>query len=231
MIRFSMAVAALIVVGSTALGQDAGQSDLKSLTEKASYTIGYNIGENFKAQEIEIDLQKVVQGLSDAFAGKDHQLSEEEIEAVMSQFQSELAAKAQARQASAAAKNKAEGDAYLAANAKNEGVNVLDSGLQYKVLTSGTGASPKLTDQVKTHYRGTLIDGTEFDSSYRRGEPAQFAVGGVIRGWTEALQLMKVGDKWELTIPSGLAYGPQGTGPIGPNSVLKFEIELLDIVQ
>jgi len=128
-----------------------------------------------------------------------------------------------------AGKNKKEGETFLAENMKKEGVKTLASGLQYKVITEGTGKMPKATDTVTTNYRGTLVDGTEFDSSYKRGEPATFPVNGVIAGWTEALQLMKTGAKWQLFVPSNLAYGERGTGPIGPNAVLLFEVELISI--
>ena len=140
-----------------------------------------------------------------------------------------LRAKAEEKQKATAEKNLKAGEAFIAANAKKEGVKTTASGLQYKVIKTGTGASPKLTDTVKVHYHGTLIDGTVFDSSVQRGEPVTFPVNGVIPGWTEALQLMKVGDKWQLVIPAKLAYGEDGSGPIGPNSVLIFEVELLDI--
>jgi len=145
--------------------------------------------------------------------------------------QEEAAAAQQAELAAAGEKNKVDGEAFLAANAQKDGVVVTDTGLQYKVITAGDGAKPQATDTVTVHYRGTLIDGTEFDSSYSRGEPATFPVQGVISGWVEALQLMSVGDKYELTIPSDLAYGPAGTGgDIGPNATLIFEVELLEIV-
>ena len=157
-------------------------------------------------------------------------LSEEEMRTVMTAFQKEMAAKQAEMMKSQGEKNKKEGEAFLAENKKKEGVKTLASGLQYKVIKEGTGKTPKATDKVSTHYQGTLIDGTEFDSSYKRGEPATFPVNGVIPGWTEALQLMKVGSKWQLFVPSKLAYGEKGAGPIiGPNAVLIFTVELLAI--
>ena len=165
-------------------------------------------------------------------AGEKLAVSEEEAARVMQAFQQSAQAAREKRAREAAEKNKKEGEAFLAANKKKPGVVALPSGLQYKVLKEGTGKSPKATDMVTVHYRGTLIDGTEFDSSYSRNEPATFEVGQIIPGWVEALQLMKAGAKWQLFIPSELAYGEQGAGPqIGPNSVLLFEVELLSIGQ
>jgi FKBP-type peptidyl-prolyl cis-trans isomerase len=173
----------------------------------------------------------LMQGMKDAMAGSKTLLTEEEARAALMQLQSEVQAKQQAKAAQEGEANKKEGEAFLAANKSKEGVVTLPSGLQYKILKEGSGPKPKATDSVVCNYKGTLINGTEFDSSYKRGEPATFPVTGVIKGWTEALQLMPVGSKWQLFIPSDLAYGARGTpgGPIGPNSTLIFEVELMSI--
>jgi FKBP-type peptidyl-prolyl cis-trans isomerase FklB len=200
-------------------------SPFKSNKEKASYAAGLQIAANLKEAFGEVDLAALTKGLTDALSGGKRLLSEEESEVAIRAYLTEAAEKQ-------AAESKKQGDAFLAANKVKEGVKTLESGLQYKVLKSGMGAMPKASDSVTTHYRGTLIDGTVFDSSYDRGEPATFPVGGVIRGWTEALQLMKVGDKWQLFIPSELAYGERGSrGAIPPNAVLVFEIELISIAK
>jgi FKBP-type peptidyl-prolyl cis-trans isomerase len=205
--------------------------ELKSAKDKASYSIGASVGNNLKRQMIEVNVPALVKGIEDAMAGKRLQLTQDEIQEAMQILQKDVAAKQEQNNKVMGEKNKKEGDAFLAANKKKEGVKTLASGLQYKVIKDGTGAIPKATDTVSTHYKGTLLDGTEFDSSFKRGEPASFPVNGVIKGWQEALQLMKVGSKWQLFIPSELAYGESGTmgGPIGPNATLVFEIELLEI--
>ena len=206
------------------------QATLETLEQKVSYIIGQNMASQFKQDEFAVDTSAFLLGIDDAENDRDSRFSEDEIRAIMTEFQEQAKAKRLAAQDKIKAENKAKGEAYLAANAQKEGVTVTESGLQYKVLQSGEGASPTAEDRVTVHYHGTLIDGTVFDSSVDRGEPATFAVGGVIKGWTEALQLMKVGDKFELTIPSELAYGEQArSAEIQPNSVLVFEVELLDI--
>jgi FKBP-type peptidyl-prolyl cis-trans isomerase FklB len=203
---------------------------LKSQKDKVSYAIGTNIGNNVKQLPMEIDLDILFKGFKDAVSGGKLLLSEEEMRTAMTAFQKEMAAKQAETMKSQGEKNKKEGEAFLAENKKKEGVKTLASGLQYKVIKEGNGKTPKAADKVSTHYQGTLIDGSEFDSSYKRGEPATFPVNGVIPGWTEALQLMKVGSKWQLFVPSKLAYGERGAGPkIGPNAVLIFTIELLAI--
>ena len=203
--------------------------DLKDSKNRISYSIGADIGSNFKRQEIDINPKALAAGLADALAGKT-ELTEAEMKETMNNFRTEMMAKMQEKQKAAVEKNQKDGEKFLAENAKKEGVKVTASGLQYKVIKSGTGKTPKSTDTVKTHYHGTLIDGTVFDSSVDRKEPATFPVNGVIPGWTEALQLMKEGDKWQLTVPSKLAYGEQGAGgKIGPNATLIFEVELLSI--
>ena len=200
---------------------------LKNQKDKISYIIGMDIGTNLKKQSIDIDSNILAKGVKDALAGTKPLLTEQEIQETMVAFQKEMMAK----QEEIGKKNKKEGEAFLPENKKKEGVKTLPSGLQYKVIKAGTGKKPKLSDTVTAHYRGTLIDGTEFDSSYKRGQPATFPVsGGMIPGWTEALQLMEEGAKWQLFIPSNLAYGEKGAGrDIGPNATLIFEIELISI--
>jgi FKBP-type peptidyl-prolyl cis-trans isomerase FklB len=220
------AVAALFLAGN------AGAADAPKLTDqkdKVSYSIGMDIGNNLKRQSIEIDPGLLIRGVKDAMSGGETLLTGEEARETLTALQKDLMKKAQERRNQAAANNKKEGEAFLAENKKKEGVVTLPSGLQYKVVTPGDGPSPKETDTVETNYRGTLIDGTEFDSSYKRGQAAVFPVKGVIRGWTEALQLMKVGGKWQLFVPPELAYGEKGTGPIGPNMTLIFDVELMSI--
>jgi len=208
---------------------------LDTQEQKASYVIGANIGGQLSGQGIDFDRPALMAGLEDALTGAEPRLSEEESHDTIQSIIADQQARAAERQAAAeteraaqSEKNKAEGAAFLAANKDKEGVVTTDSGLQYKVIVEGTGATPTADDIVQVHYRGTLIDGTEFDSSYERGEPAQFPVTGVIPGWTEALQLMHEGAKWELYIPADLAYGSRGAGSvIGPDAVLIFEVELL----
>lgn len=204
---------------------------LKTELDKVSYIIGTQIARNFKSQDIEINLEPLMWGLKDILGGKQLALSQDEIQQVFASFQQRMRAKQAAKMAKEAADNLAKGKAFLEQNKAKEGVKALPSGLQYKVITEGTGATPTAEDKVKTHYRGTLIDGTEFDSSYKRNQPAEFAVKGVIKGWTEALQLMKEGAKWELYISADLAYGERGRPGIPPNSTLIFEIELLEVVK
>lgn len=207
----------------------ADKSDLKTQKDKVSYSIGLDIGRNLKDQSIEVDPKLLSQGIQDAISGK-HLLTDEEIQGVMATFRQEMQAKAAAQAKEIGDKNLKEGNAFQAENKKKKGVVTLPSGLQYKIITAGTGKKPKATDTVTTNYKGTLVDGTEFDSSYKRGEPASFPVQGVIPGWTEALQLMPVGSKWQLVVPPSLAYGPRGAGQaIGPNATLVFEVELLSI--
>jgi FKBP-type peptidyl-prolyl cis-trans isomerase FklB len=203
---------------------------LKNQKDKVSYAIGLNIGRNLandlKKQLIDIDSNLLTKGIQDALAGAKPLLTDQEIQETMVAFQKEMMAKWE----EIGKKNKAEGEAFLAENKKKEGVKTLPSGLQYKVIKAGTGKKPKADDTVTVNYRGTLINGTEFDSSYKRGQPATFGVSGVMPGWGEALQLMGEGAKWQLFIPSNLAYGERGTsGIIGPNATLIFEIELVSI--
>ena len=220
------AAAAVLLAAQASAGEAPKLADQK---DKVSYSIGMDIGNNLKRQSIEVDPDILARGVKDAMAGDNTLLSTEEARETLVALQQELLAKNQERMKQAAEKNKQEGEAYLAGNKKKEGVVSLPSGLQYKVLQAGDGPSPKDTDTVETNYRGTLIDGTEFDSSYKRGQTAVFPVNGVIAGWTEALQLMKVGDKCQLFVPPELAYGERGAGPIGPNSTLIFDVELVSI--
>jgi len=219
---------ATIFVASIGLAQDKAQ--LKDQKDKASYSIGHDIGSTFKKQNVELNLDVMIAGMKDALAGKEPILTKEERDKTLEAFQKEMMEKQAALSKVAADKNLADGEKFLAENKKKEGVKTTASGLQYKVLKEGTGPSPKETDTVVTNYKGTLLDGTEFDSSYKRNEPATFPVNRVIKGWTEALQLMKVGSKYQLFIPSSLAYAERGAGrEIGPNSTLIFEVELLSI--
>jgi FKBP-type peptidyl-prolyl cis-trans isomerase FklB len=203
---------------------------LKNQRDKVSYVIGIDIGKNLKKQSIDIDPSILAKGIRDGFSGGKTLMTEQEIQETMAAFQKEMMAKQEELAKKIGEKNKKEGEAFLAENKKKEGVKTLLSGLQYKVIKAGAGKKPKATDTVTTHYRGTLIDGTEFDSSYRRGQPVSFPVNQVIPGWTEVLQLMEEGAKWQLFIPSTLAYGERGAGHhIGPNATLIFEVELISI--
>jgi FKBP-type peptidyl-prolyl cis-trans isomerase FklB len=197
---------------------------LKDQKDKVSYSIGMNIGFNLSKQKVDINPDILAAGIKDSIAGKP-QLTQDQVKDVMAQFEKDM----EQKQKQAGEKNKAEGAKFLEENKKKPGIKTTASGLQYKVEKEGTGALPKATDMVTVNYRGTLMDGTEFDSSYKRGQPATFPVNGVIKGWTEALQLMKVGSKYQLWIPPNLAYGERSVSPeLGPNSTLIFEVELMD---
>jgi FKBP-type peptidyl-prolyl cis-trans isomerase FklB len=208
----------------------AEEVKLDTQKKRISYTIGLNIGQDFARQEMEIDTDVLVLGVIDALGEKEPRMTQEEMAAEVQTYQQEMRAKQEARLKEVTDKNVEEGKAFLVENAKKDGVVVLESGLQYKVIEPGQGAKPTADSMVKVHYKGTLVDGAEFDSSYRRGQPASFPVGGVIPGWTEALLLMQEGAKWQLFIPSELAYGERGAGQdIGPNAVLIFDVELISI--
>lgn len=213
--------------------QASSNSPLKTNKEKASYALGMNVGSSLHRQSVDIDPDLFAQGLKDAMAGKKPLISEDEGRAALMQLQNEVRTQQAQKMKEEGDSNKKAGDAYLAANKAKPGVVTLPSGLQYKILKEGTGPKPTATDTVECNYTGTLINGTEFDSSAKHGGPAKFPVNGVIKGWTEALQLMPVGSKWQLFIPSDLAYGERGTpdGSIGPNSTLVFEVELVSIEQ
>ena len=207
---------------------------LKTQKEKFSYALGMNTGERMAQglhdKSVPFDPAIMARGLKDGLTGGKTLLTDAEAQAVLTEVQTELRKKQDEKTHAAGEANKKDGDAFLAANKGKEGVVTLPSGLQYKILTAGTGPKPTADDSVVCNYRGTLINGTEFDSSYKRGEPATFPVSGVIKGWTEALQLMPVGSKWQLFVPSDLAYGERGPSPeIGPNSTLIFEVELISI--
>jgi FKBP-type peptidyl-prolyl cis-trans isomerase FklB len=203
---------------------------LQTPKDKLSYAIGMNFGASLRKQSVEVDTNILVRGLKDSLAGGKTLLTEDESRAVVAELQAEMRKKQEEKMAQAGEANLKEGQEFLAANKSKEGVVTLPSGLQYKILQAGTGPKPTTSDSVVCNYRGTLIDGKEFDSSYKRGQPATFPVSGVIKGWTEALQLMPVGSKWQLFVPAELAYGARGAGPgIGPNSTLIFEVELISI--
>ncbi len=203
---------------------------LPTQKDKLSYAIGMNIGKGLHRESVEIDPAILLRGLQDTMVGGKTLLTDEEAQAAITQLQSDMRQKAEAKAQAAAETNKREGDAFQATNKAKAGVITLPSGLQYKILKQGTGPTPTATDSVVCDYRGTLIDGTEFDSSYKRGQSATFPVNGVIKGWTEALQLMPVGSQWQLVVPPELAYGLRGAGAdIGPNSTLIFEVYLHSI--
>ena len=237
----------LVVVAASLLALSACKEDkpaapaapaagsLTTQEQKVSYILGMNIGGQFKANQVPLDQTSFVAGIKTATDGSEPKLTKEQIQETMQAFQTEMQKKHEeaektqkAEQDKQAETNKQAGEKFLADNKAKPGVTTTASGLQYEVLTAGKGPKPKETDTVTVHYRGTLIDGTEFDSSYKRNEPATFALNAVIPGWIEALQLMPEGSKWKIVLPSDLAYGPGGTGgPIGPNATLIFEVELL----
>jgi FKBP-type peptidyl-prolyl cis-trans isomerase FklB len=226
--KFIVVALMLSLGGGTILAQT--KTAPKTKKEKVSYSIGVNIGKNMKMQGLDIDQGYLTQGIKDGLNNSKTAMSDKDMDETMKSFQQEMSTKMQAKQKIEGDKNKKEGEAFLEANKKKDGVITLPSGLQYKILKEGSGVKPTATQTVKCNYRGTLIDGKEFDSSYKRGEPTEFPVGQVIKGWTEALQLMPVGSKWQLFIPSNLAYGENGGGSmIGPNAALIFDIELISI--
>jgi FKBP-type peptidyl-prolyl cis-trans isomerase FklB len=217
---------AILSLASIGFGEDKPQ--LKDLKDKVSYSVGLSVGSNFKKQGQDLNPDAVLAGLKDALSGKQPALSEKEMQETMEAWSKQM----EDKQKAVGEKNVADGVKFLAENKSKSGMKTTASGLQYKVIKEGSGAQPKVTDTVTVHYRGTLINGTEFDSSYKRGQPASFPVNGVIKGWTEALQLMKAGSKYQLFIPSSLAYGERAAGAdIAPNSTLIFEVELLDVKQ
>ena len=209
---------------ATSIVAQEKKTPLKDQKDKSSYAIGLNIGMNFNKQKIAINPDVFVAGVKDGLAGKP-QMTEAEVRETMTNLEKDM----EGKQKEASQKNASDGEKFLAENKKKEGVKTTASGLQYKVIKEGTGPQPKATDTVTVNYRGTLIDGTEFDSSYKRGQPATFPLNAVIKGWTEGLQLMKVGSKYQIFIPASLGYGERGAGAdIGPNSTLIFEVELMD---
>jgi FKBP-type peptidyl-prolyl cis-trans isomerase FklB len=229
-----MAILGVMLLAAQCTGepQTPKKVTLESEKDKVSYGIGVSVAKNFKRQGIEVDPDVVVQGLRDELSGAKLLMNEAELHQTMRKFQEDLRLKQVKARNMAAIDNKKEGDAFREANKKKEGVVTLPNGLQYKILKKGEGKKPTEADTVEVQYRGTLIDGKEFDSSYRTGKPATFKLSGVIPGWREALKLMPVGSKWQIVVPPELAYGERGAPPdIGPNATLIFEVELLAIKQ
>jgi FKBP-type peptidyl-prolyl cis-trans isomerase FklB len=217
----------LAVLALTSTGFAQGKVELKTENDKVSYSIGLDIGSTFKKQKMEINLDLLMAGMKDATSGNKPLLTDEQVKETMTAYSKSMMEKQAADAKEASAKNAAAGEKFLAENKSKEGVKTTASGLQYKVMQEGKGASPKETDTVVVQYKGTLLNGTEFDSSYKRNEPATFPVNRVIKGWTEGLQLMKSGAKYQFFIPASLAYGERGAGQdIGPNETLIFEVEL-----
>lgn len=219
----------LLLTAGQLIAMPANAVQLTTDSAKQSYSIGYDFGQNIQQNLSDIELKLFVNGLEDAFQKKAPQMKKEDMAAAIQTYREKLMAKQQKEQEAKSLSNKKAGDEFLAANKTKKDIVTLPSGLQYRVLADGTGKKPSAEDTVTVHYRGTLVNGEEFDSSYRRNEPATFAVSGVIKGWTEALQLMKEGAKWQLFIPQQLAYGERGMGAIGPNELLIFEVELIKV--
>lgn len=229
--KTNLPILGIIALSSVLLAcNDSNETALDSLQQKASYSYGVDIATRLKQQGVDLDVNAFNRGMTDGYNDNEMALNAEQRLAAKTSFQEQLQNELDKKMTDSAVKNLTEGKAFLDDNAKKEGVITTDSGLQYKVLSTGDGKQPKATDTVTTHYKGTLIDGREFDSSYKRDKPASFPVNGVIKGWTEALQLMHVGDKWQLFIPSDLAYGSsQRSALIEANSTLIFELKLLGI--
>jgi FKBP-type peptidyl-prolyl cis-trans isomerase len=222
----------MAILGALLLASQASAGEapaLETQKDKTSYSLGYQFGQSMKAQGVELNLEVYTSGIQDALSGTNARLSQDEIRNAVNELQKGIAAARQKQFQEIGDKNLALGNAFLEENKKKEGVVSLPSGLQYKVLADGSGKKPNAADEVTVNYRGSFIDGTEIDSTYRRGQPATVKVGSVIRGWTEALLLMKEGSRWHLFVPPALAYGEQGAGPVQPNSTLIFEVELLSI--
>ncbi len=233
----SIAVLAFVFCGTPALAEDGSEEKAASTVkleddaDRLSYSIGVQVGRSLNQFKDSIKVEVVMAAVQDILAGRETAMSTEEVQTVMRDFQTKMREEQVKKQQGDMEKNAIEGAAFLEENKSKDGISVTNSGLQYKVLTPGDGKSPGSGDKVKVHYRGTLLDGTQFDSSYDRGTPAEFQVTQVIAGWTEALQLMKVGAKWQLFIPSELAYGERGRPSIPANSVLIFEVELIEVVE
>ena len=224
---FVLALGLALLTGPSIAGD---KPELKNEKEKAGYSVGYQMGSDFRRQGMEMDPDMVAKGFRDALAGTEPLMTPNEMHQTLGKLQEKMIEAQEKEQEEQGKKNKAEGETFLAENAKKKGVKTLPSGMQYQVLKEGEGTPPKATDTVTVQYRGTLIDGTEFDSSYRRGQPATFPLNKVIKGWTEGLQLMKPGAKYRFFIPPDLAYGPRGVASkIGPESTLIFEVELLSV--
>lgn len=224
-----LAYALLALASIPALASAQEAADLQTPEARGSYSLGYKIGSDFKTQGIEVDPDLLMQGLRDALAEKTPALDEKQRREALNELQQRISGRQQLMKNQLADKNLWEGKAFLNKNRQKPGIISSATGLQYKVLAAGSGRRPSLQDTVTVHYRGYLLDGSEFDSSYKRGKPASFPVQGVIRGWTEALLMMKPGAKWQLFIPPELAYGKKGSHGIGPNSTLIFDVELLEV--
>ena len=221
----------IVLVAAFGACQGGGSADLESFEGRSSYAVGVDIGNNLERTGVDLELAGVVAGLSDVLEGREPKLTNQEIGEVLQELSTRMQTAQREQFEEATTRNVAEGAAYLAENGQRDGVVTTASGLQYEVQTQGTGPRPSATDQVSVHYRGTLVDGTEFDRSPEDGDPVTFPINQVISGWTEALQLMPVGSKYRFVIPSNLAYGERGSGPmIGPNATLVFEVELVAIV-
>lgn len=232
---FSIVFVMLLFFLLTSCGEqkDTKVTELKTQAEKLGYALGSDIGKSFITNEMIVDTPAFIQGFKDGLNDGEPLLTPEEIKLIQKEAIADMRQKMETRQKETAEKNLKDGEKFLAENSQKEGVVVTKSGLQYQILTKGEGALPLATDTVKVNYQGTLLDGTEFDSSYKHGKPVEFQVGRVIAGWTEALQMMPVGSKWKLFIPGNIAYGPRGARNsklIGPNSTLIFEVELIDII-
>jgi FKBP-type peptidyl-prolyl cis-trans isomerase len=227
MTRLIAVMLGIVLFSTNCLGADG--LELRDQKDKESYSLGYQFGQSLKHQGLAVNLEVYTAGIRDALNGAKPQLSQEEVNKTVLEIQSRVMAAQQKEMQEMADKNLSEGKIFLEANKKKEGVKTLSSGLQVKVLAEGSGKTPKAADEVTVNYRGTLTDGTEFDSSYRRGKPLTMKVNGVIRGWSEALQLMREGSRWQLFIPPDLAYGERGMGRIPPNSTLIFEVELISV--
>jgi FKBP-type peptidyl-prolyl cis-trans isomerase FklB len=231
-LKWILAAAIVLLPSFVAAAQDAPElkaPELKTDKEKFSYALGMKIAESFHKQGLELDPAVFEKAFAESFNGGKTALTDQEMDALLNAASQEMRKKQMAQQAEKGAAAQKEGEAFLAANKTKEGVVTLPSGLQYKILKAGTGEKPTADDTVVCNYKGTLINGTEFDASEKHGGPVTFPVKGVIAGWTEALQLMPVGSKWQLFVPSNLAYGPQGPAEIGPNATLIFEVELVSI--
>ena len=229
-LKLSILIAALVL--ASVVSQAAAQETYTEKKDRVGYSIGLNMGRDFAQRELEIGIDAFVQGLKDGLAGAEAKMSDEERQKALVELGQEMKAKQEAKMKAETEKNRKEGQEFLAANAKKEGVKVVESGLQYKVLQEGQGESPGPEDTVTVNYKGSVIDGTVFDSTEKRGQPATFALNQVIKGWSEALQLMKPGAKWMIYLPADLAYGDRGAGPvIGPGKTLIFEVELISVAK
>ena len=231
LISASLALIMTLMLVTVATAEESKANPYKTFEEQFGYSIGVEVGATLKSNAMELDLDALLKGVTDGFKGNDTVMTKEEIDAVKATAMEKIRAQAQAKRIKDIAGNLEKSEKFLLENKTKKGVTTTETGLQYIVITKGTGAIPTATDKVKVHYTGTLIDGTVFDSSYKRNAPATFQVGGVIKGWVEGLQKMKTGAKWKFFVPPALAYGERGAGQaIGPNEALIFEVELLEIL-